>query len=190
MSVATLLALAVALRQAELRPFETVVFGEQRSPLINWILDALGRERTAIVVYLLERSWGTLVLATGLAPLLLWVLGSTAVHSAARLAGARAPFGPLFVLFGHAAALARIPADLATLAVPSLGTAVGGITTLGFAAVAWSALQRHHGLTPQRALSALAVALVVFYLAPLALVVAAVFAILVAAVVLEYVPAR
>lgn len=188
MSAATLLALAVALRQAELRPFESVVFGDERSPIVTWLLGTLGRERTAIVVYLLERSWSALVLATGLTPLFFWVLGSTAVHAAARLAGARAPFGPLFVLFGHTAALARIPADLATLTVPALGAAVGGLTTLGFAAVAWAALQDHHGLTAQRALSTLAVALVVFYLVPLALVAAAVVAILVAAVVLEYVP--
>ena len=188
MACATLLALATALRAAELAPFEDFAYGERRSPLITALLAALGRDLTAIVVYLLQRSWNVLILASGLTPLFFWILGSTAVHAAARLAGVRRPFAPLFVLFGHAAALVRIPADLATLFTPPLGSAVGGLTTLVFGAVAWSALRQHYGLSSQRAVTTLAVALVLFYVVPLALIFAAVIAIIVAAVVLEYVP--
>ena len=188
MAVATALAVAAALRFAAAVPFEDVVYGERRSPVIAALLESLGRERTAVVVYLLERSWTALLTVTALTPLFLWILGSTAVHAAARLAGSRRAFLPLFTLFGYAAALARIPADLATLVVPAVAGAIGAATTVGFGAVAWSALQQHHGLAPQRALTTLVIAVALFYVIPLALIAAAVIAILVAAIVLEYVP--
>lgn len=188
MAAATVLASAAAARIAETVPFEDIVYGERRSPAIAALLDVLGRDRTAVVVYLLQRSWSALVAVTALTPLFFWVLGSTAVHAAARLAGARPPFGPLLVLFGYASAVARIPADLATLFLPALAGAIGGLTTLGFGVMAWHALQAHYGLTGQRAVTTLLVALVLFYVVPLALIVSAVVAILVAAVVLEYVP--
>ena len=188
MAVATVLSMAVALRFAAAVPFEDVVYGERRSPAITALLESLGRERTAVIVYLLERSWTALVVATGLTPLLLWVLGSTAVQAAARLAGSRAPFRPLLILFGYAAAFARIPADLVSLGVPSVAGLAGALTTAILGLVAWSALQEHHGLAPQRAMTALVIALALFYLVPLALIVAAVVAIVVAAIVLEYVP--
>ena len=187
-AIATVLASAAAARLAETVRFEDIVYGERRNPVITALLDAIGRDRTAVIVYLLERSWNALVLVTALTPVFFWVLGSTAVHAAARLAGPRRPFGPPFVLFGYAAAAARIPADLATLVVPGLAGAVGGVTTLGFGVLAWHALQAHYGLTPQRAVTTLVVALVLFYLVPFAVIVAAAVAILVAAIVLEYVP--
>lgn len=187
-AIATVLASAAAARLAETVRFEDIVYGERRNPVITALLDAIGRDRTAVIVYLLERSWNALVLVTALTPVFFWVLGSTAVHAAARLADARRPFGPLFVLFGYASAAARIPADLATLVVPALAGAVGGITTLGFGIMAWHALQAHYGLTPQRAVTTLVVALVLFYVVPFAVIVAAAAAILVAAIVLEYVP--
>lgn len=188
MAVATALAVAAALRFAAQMPFEDVVYGERRSPAIAALLESLGRERTAVVVYLLERSWTVLLAATALTPVFLWLLGSTAVHAAAGLAGSRRAFLPLFILFGYAAALARIPADLATLAAPALAGAIGAVTTVGFGAVAWSALRQHHGLAPQRALTTLVIAVALFYVVPLALIIAAVIALLVAAIVLEYVP--
>lgn len=188
MAIASVLAVAAALRFAAAVPFEVVVYGERRSPAIAALLEALGRERTAVVVYLLERSWSALLAVTALTPVLLWTLGSTAVHAAARLAGSRRALLPLFILFGYAAALARIPADLATLAAPALAGAVGAATTVGFGAVAWSALRQHHGLAPQRALTTLLIAIALFYVVPLALIVAALIAILAAAIVLEYVP--
>ena len=188
MAVATALAMAVALRFAAAVPFEDVVYGERRSPAITALLESLGRERTAVIVYLLERSWTALVVATGLTPPLLWVLGSTAVHAAARLAGSRAPFRPLFILFGYAAAFARIPADLASLAVPAVAGLAGALSLAFFGLVAWMGLQQHHALPPQRAITTLVIAAALFYLVPLALILAAVVAIVVAAIVLEYVP--
>lgn len=187
-ALATAFAVAAALRFAASVPFEDVVYGERRSPAIAALLESLGRERTAVVVYLLERSWTALVAATGLTPLFVWILGSTAVHAAARIAGSRAAFLPLFILFGYASGLARIPADLASLALPAVAGLVGGLTTAALGLVAWSALQQHHGLPPQRALTTLVIAVALFYVVPLALIVAAVVAILVAAIVLEYVP--
>lgn len=187
-ALATALAAIAALRQSAAVPFEEVVYGDRRSPAITALLDALGRDRTAVVVYLLERSWPALVAVTALTPVLFWTLGSTAVHAAARLSGRRRPFGPLFVLFAYGAALARIPTDLTALAVPAIAGVVGAVTTVAFGVMAWSALQAHHGLPPQRAFTTLLVAIVLFYVIPLAVIVAAVVAILVAAVVLEYVP--
>ena len=188
MAVATVLASAAAARLADTVRFEDIVYGEGRNPIVTALLDAIGRDRTAVIVYLLERSWSVLVLVTALTPVFFWVLGSTAVHAAARLAGARARFGPLFVLFGYASAIARIPADLATLFAPVLAGAVGGLTTLAIGVMAWHALQAHYGLAPQRAITTLIVALVLFYLVPFIVIVGAVVAILVAAIVLEYVP--
>lgn len=188
MAVATALAMAIALRFAAAVPFEDVVYGERRSPAISALLGSLGRERTAVIVYLLERSWTALVIATGLTPLLLWVLGSTAVQAAARLSGSGAPFRPLFILFGYAVALARIPADLASLAVPAAAGLAGALGAAMLGLVAWSSLQQHHGLVPQRATTTLVIAMALFYVVPLALIVAAVVAIVVAAIVLEYVP--
>lgn len=187
-AAATVLAVAVAARFAETVAFEDIVYGERRNPVITVLLDALGREYTAVIVYLLQRSWSALLAVTALTPLFFWLLGSTAVHAAARLGGVRRPFGRPFVLFGYAAALARIPADLATLFLPVLSGAIGGLTTLGFGVIAWHVLQAHYGLPPQRAVTTLLVALVLFYAVPLAVILGAVVAILIAAVVLEYVP--
>lgn len=188
MTLATAIAAVAALRFAAAVPFEDVVYGERRSPAIAALLESLGRERTAVVVYLLERSWTALVAATGLTPLFVWILGSTAVHAAARIAGSRAPFRPLFILFGYAVAFARIPADLASLAVPAIAGAAGALSLAFLGLVAWTGLQQHHGLTPERAMTTLVIALALFYVVPLALIVAAVIAIVVAAIVLEYVP--
>ncbi len=187
-AAATVLAAAVAARFADAVPFEDIVYGERRNPAITALLDSLGREYTAVIVYLLQRSWSALVAATAITPIFFWVLGSTAVHAAARMAHAHAPFLPLFVLFGYASAFTRVPADLATLFLPAVAGAIGGLSTLAFGVLAWQALQEHYRLSAERAVTTLVVALVLFYLVPLALIVGAVVAILVAAVVLEYIP--
>jgi hypothetical protein len=188
MALASAVALAAAMRFAQTVPFEDVVYGERRSPVVTALLQALGRDRTAVVVYLLERSWSALIAVAALTPVLYWVLGSTAVHAAARLGGVRARFAPALVLFGYAAALARIPADVATLVLPSVAGLAGALGTLLFGIVAWLALRMHYGLPSQRAGTTLLVALVLFYALPIAVIAAAVIAILIAAVVLEYVP--
>lgn len=184
---ATLVATIAALRQAMLVPFEDLAYGEGRSPLIDAMLDSLGRDRTAVVVYLLERSWQPVLAVAALAPLLLWLLGTTAVHAAARMRRAPGPLHPVLVLFGYAAAAARLPVDLAAMTLPVLAGPIGAVTTLGLALVAWLALRRNYGLSGRRAFTTLVIAIVLYYVLPLLLIAASVIAILVAAVVLDYV---
>lgn len=185
--VATMVSTAAALRQAMLVPFDEFAYGEGRSAWVDALLDSLGRDRTAVVVYLLERSWQPILAVAALAPLLLWLLGTTAVHAAARMRGASGALHPVLVLFGYAAAAARLPVDLAGLALPAFAGPVGTVTTLGLGLVAWLALRRNYGLSGRRALTTLLIAVVLYYVLPLLLIAASVIAILVAAIVLDYV---
>ena len=122
-----------------------------------------------------------------------WLLGSTAVQAAARLAGIRRPFAPLLYLFAYATALTNAPANLAAL-VLGVGKGVGPsiATLISYACLAWllliahRAIQTLYGVTGERAVRILIVAVVVFYLVPLVLIVGAAVAIIVAAVVLQY----
>lgn len=184
---ATLVATIAALRQAMLVPFDAFAYGEGRSAWVDTLLASLGRDRTAVVVYLLERTWQPILAVTALAPLLLWLLGTTAVHAAARLRGAAGPLHPVLVLFGYAAPAARLPVDLAAMTLPALAGPVGTVTTLGLGLVAWLALRRNYGLPGRRAFTTLLIAIVLYYLLPLLLIAASVVAILIAAIVLDYV---
>jgi hypothetical protein len=174
---------------------EEVMFGPGRSPAVGMLLDVLGREMTSVVLYLFQSSWTALLAVGALAPALVWVLGSTAVHAAARLNGLRRPFLPMLVLFGYAIGVTRPAADLAELAAGPQGPAaalaqlVGLATTVWLAVIVWHGARAHYDLPGGRALTLLVVALVFFYLVPITLILLALVAILVAAVVLEYVPA-
>lgn len=194
---ATAVAAVNAARFAADVPVSSVLFGDSRSPAIAALIDSLGRDRAAIVAYLIEQSWTAVVVVTALSPLLVWLLGATAVQGAARLDGARRPFRPILVLFGYAIALTRIPADGAAALLGSgqaagaqvaqlIGTA--GLVWLGV--IAWRAIELHYGLPQRRALIVLLIAIVVFYLVPLVLIVGSVVVLIVAAIVLEYVPGR
>lgn len=193
--VATAVAAVNAARFAADVPVSSVLFGESRSPAITALIDSLGRDRATIVAYLIEQSWTAVVVVTALSPLLVWLLGATAIQAAARLDGARRPFRPILVLFGYATALARIPSDGAAALLGSgpgagaqvarlIGTA--GLVWLGV--VAWRAIEVHYGLPQRRAFIVLVIAVVVFYVVPLVLIVASVVVLIVAAIVLEYVP--
>lgn len=194
---ATAVAAVNAARFAADVPVSSVLFGDSRSPAIAALIDSLGRDRAAIVAYLIEQSWTAVVVVTALSPLIVWLLGATAVQGAARLDGARRPFRPILVLFGYAIALTRIPADGAA-AVLGSGQAAGaqvaqligtaGLVWLGV--IAWRAIELHYGLPQRRALIVLLIAIVVFYLVPLVLIVGSVVVLIVAAIVLEYVPGR
>jgi hypothetical protein len=195
--VATAVAAVNAARFAADVPVSSVLFGDTRSPAIATLIDSLGRDRAAIVAYLIQQSWTAVVVATALSPLLVWILGASAVQAAARLDGARRPFMPILILLGYATALTRVPADGAATLLGSgqaagaqvaqlIGTA--GLIWLG--AIAWRAIELHYGLTARRALIVLLIAVVVFYLVPLVLIVASVFVLIIAAIVLEYVPGR
>ena len=173
----------------------SVLYGPDRSPAIAALIDTLGVDRAAVIGYLIERVWTATIVVTAFSPLLVWVLGATAVQAAARLEGIRRPFGPIFVFFGYATALTRIPADGAA-AIFGNGKAAGaplaqlvGTLCLGWLAfLLWRGIEAHYALAPMRAAIVLLIAIVVFYLVPLALIIAAAIAILVAAIVLEYVP--
>ena len=174
---------------------EEVMFGPGRSPAVGVLLELLGRDMTSVVLYLFQSSWTALLAVGALAPALVWVLGSTAVHAAARLNGIRRPFLPMLVLFGYAVGVTRPAADLAELAggsqVPAVALAqlVGLASTVWLGVIVWHAVRAHYDLPGGRALTLLVVALVFFYLVPITLILLALVAILVAAVVLEYVPA-
>jgi len=193
---ATVISTAHAVRFSSEVAVEDVVFGPERSPLITALLSTLGRDLTSVVVYVIERAWDALLVATALGPLLIWVLGATAIHAAARLQGSRHPFLPIFVLAGHATGLTRPLADLAGLIFGSRGAGapvaqlVGSVAVVWLGVLLWNGIVAHYAVTGGRALTILLMAVLLFYLAPLTLILLAVIAVLVAAVVLEYFPAR
>ncbi len=194
-AIATALSAAHTLRFASEVAVEEVMFGERRSPAVGVLIDALGRDMTSVVLHLFQSSWGALLAVGAVAPALVWVLGATAIHAAARLNGIARPFLPMLVLIGYATGVTRPVADLAALVAgprgggTALPQVAGTLATLWLGFLAWHGIRAHYGLTGGRALALLAVALVFFYLAPLTLILLALVAILVAAVVLEYVPA-
>ncbi|HVR89416.1 MAG TPA: YIP1 family protein [Candidatus Limnocylindria bacterium] len=193
--VATAVAAVNAARFIGDVPVSSILYGPERSPAVGALLDALGRDRTAVVAYLIEQSWTAVVVVTAFSPMLLWILGSSAVHSAARLDGKRARYLPMVVLFAYATALTRIPADAAAALLgngrglgPQVAQLIGSAGLIWLAVIAWRAIEAHYAIPPRRALVVLLVAIVVFYVVPLALIVIAAVAILVAAVLLDYVP--
>jgi hypothetical protein len=98
------------------------------------------------------------------------------------------------VLFAYATALTLVPANAAALALgvgqdlPSRIAGIVGYVCLGWLAViAFRAIQAHYGVDGDKALRILIVAVVLFYLIPLALIVLAAVAIIIAALVLNYI---
>ena len=75
-------------------------------------------------------------------------------------------------------------------AAAGVGEAAGLVALLWLGILVWHGIRAHYDAGVDRAAAILVVAIVLFYLAPVTLVIAAVVAILVAAVVLGYVPAR
>lgn len=195
-----LIAVSVALsafnaaRFAREVPVEEIMFGPTRSPAVTALLDAIGRDLTSVVLYLVQASWSALIIATALSPIWLWLLGSSAVHAAARMTEARRPYLPMLIVFAYATALTRLPADLVVAAVPARGPGsqlaqvAGLLAAIWLGWLAWHAIRRHYGVGGQRALSILFVAVVLFYLAPLVLIALAAISIIVAAIVLEFFP--
>src|SRR5207245_4003848 len=68
---------------------DLIVFGSTRSAIVDTLLVAIGVERTAVLVYVLQRSFDALVVAAAITPIFLWLLGSSAIHAAARFRGVR-----------------------------------------------------------------------------------------------------
>lgn len=191
-AAATAVSAANAQRIATEVSIQEMMFGERRSPLVDLLIAQLGRDLTSVVLHLVESSWGALLVAAALGPFLIWILGATAVHAAARLIGRPGPFTPILILTGYATAVTRIPADLAAVLLsrqlPQIAGIVSTLATLWFAYLVWSAIRIHYGTAGGQALVILAVALVFFYLVPSLLVIVAIVAILVAAVLLDFFP--
>jgi len=197
--VATIVAAAGALRSAADLPLAAVLYGDgsgqERSTMVTALLGSLGRERTAVVLALVERSWGAIVLLTAFAPAFYWLLGGAAIHAAARLRGRRRPYRPLLVLLGYAVALTRIPADLAAAILGSgrgagsqLAALIGIASLVLLGVIAWRGIQAHYGLARGPALSVLGIAVALFYVVPFMIIVLVAIAILVAAALLGYLP--
>ncbi|HYK97118.1 MAG TPA: hypothetical protein VEU77_01875 [Candidatus Acidoferrales bacterium] len=193
MAIATLTSTLVAAQVGVQTDVNDLFFAGTRAPFVQAMIDALGPQRTAVVLYLVQRSFDAIVIATAFSPLFYWLLGSTAVHASARLAGLSRPFIPVFYLFAYATALTNVPANVAAL-VLGVGKGVGPsiATLISYLCLAWLLLIAHrgiqmlYGVTGERAVRILIVAVVVFYLVPLVLIVGAAVAIIVAAVVLQY----
>jgi hypothetical protein len=172
---------------------DDLFFGATRHPVISAMLQTLGTERTAVVIYLVQRSFDAVLVAAAVTPIFVWLLGSSAVQASARLAGIRRPYLPLLVLFGYAVALTLIPANLATLALGTgatvgaqLAQLVGLACLLWLAVIAYRGVRAYYAVDQGHATRILVVALVLFYLVPLMVIVGAAVSIIVAAVVLGY----
>ena len=172
---------------------DDLFYGATRHPLITAMLQTLGTERTAVVIYLMQRSFDAILVATAVTPIFVWLLGSSAVQASARLAGIRRAYLPLLVLFGYATALTLIPANAATLILgtgPTVGAQlaqiIGVVCLAWLGVIAYRGVRAYYSVDQSGATRILVVALVLFYLVPLILIVAAAVSIIVAAVILGY----
>jgi len=190
---ATLVSGLGAVRMSGETYLDDLFFGATRHPVISAMLQTLGTERTAVVIYLVQRSFDAVLVATAVTPIFVWLLGSSAVQASARLAGIRRAYQPLLVLFGYAAALTLIPANAATLAFgtgPTLGAQISQLIGLGclvwLGIIAYRGVRAYYAIDNALTTRILVVALVLFYLVPLVLIIGAAISIIVAAVILGY----
>jgi hypothetical protein len=171
---------------------EDIVFGPTRSAIVDTLLVAIGVERTAVLVYVLQRSFDALVVAAAVTPIFLWLLGSSAIHAAARIRGLRGrAYRPLLVLFAYATLVYQVPTSLAGVAFA--GGPFGGIVDVvsvvmlvWFALVVHRGIERHYGVAGDSALGILLLGGLAFYLLPLLLIGVALVVIVLAAAILEY----
>jgi hypothetical protein len=194
MAIATVASAFVAARVATEVDVNDLFFGTTRQPIVQLAINQLGPERTSIVVYLVQQSFVAVVILTALSPLFVWLLGSSAIHASAHLAGLRRPYRPILVLFAYATALALVPANAASLAF-GVGDSPGArvASLIGYVCLGWlgvvahRAIRAHYGVPGDRAFRILVIAVVLFYLVPLLLILAMVVALIVAAIRLGYV---
>jgi len=171
---------------------DDIVFGPTRSAIVDALLLAIGVERTAVLVYVLQRSFDALVVAAALTPIFLWLLGSSAIHAAARFRGVRGrPYLPLLVLFGYAELVYQAPTSLAGIAFAGgpfavIADVVSGVMLVWFALVVHRAIEQHYGVPGDQALAILLLGGLAFYLLPLILIAVLLVAIVVAAAILRY----
>ena len=193
MAIASVASAMAAARVAESTNLNELFFAGTRQPWVQAMIDQLGPERTAVLLYLVQRSYDAVIIATAISPLFVWLLGSSAIHASARLAGIRRPYAPLLIMFAYATALTLVPSSLATLALgsgPTVGARIAGL--IGWVCVAWlgviayRAVRSHYGVARDQAIRILVIAILVFYFVPLVLIIAAASSIIVAAILLEY----
>jgi hypothetical protein len=172
-----------------------LVFGPTRSSVIDTLIGAIGVERTTVLVYMLQRSFDVLVVASAITPLFLWLLGSSAMHAAARIRGVRGhAYLPMIVLFAYAEAAYQVPTSTAGILFGSIGAGLGPqlasvvsvIALVWFALVVYRGIEIHYGVSGDRAIAIFFLGAIVFYVVPLVLIVAALIAIVLAASLLEY----
>ena len=193
MTIASVASAMAASRVAEATDVNALFFAETRQPWVQTLLDQLGPDRTAVILYLVQRSYDAVIVATAITPLFVWLLGSSAIHASARLGGIRRPYGPFLVFFAYATALTLIPASIATLVFgagkapgASIAGAIGWACVLWLGFIAFRAIQTHYAVTGDKAVRILVIAIVLFYVVPLVLIVLAAVAIVIAALVLNY----
>jgi hypothetical protein len=171
---------------------DDIVFGPTRSAIVDALLLAIGVERTAVLVYVLQRSFDALVIAAALTPIFLWLLGSSAIHAAARLRGVRGrPYRPLLVLFGYAELIYQAPTSLAGIVfaggpLTAIADVVSVVMLVWFAFVVHRAIELHYGVSGDQALAIFLIGGLAFYLLPLILIGILLVAIVVAAAILQY----
>jgi hypothetical protein len=171
---------------------DDIVFGPTRSAIVDTLLLAIGVERTAVLVYVLQRSFDALVIAAALTPIFLWLLGSSAIHAAARFRGLRGrPYLPLLVLFGYAELVYQLPTSLAGILfagspLTPIADVVSIVMLVWLAFVVHRAIEQHYGVSGDQATAIFILGGLAFYLLPLILIGVLLVAIVVAAAVLEY----
>jgi hypothetical protein len=172
-----------------------LVFGASRSQAIDALIESIGVERTAVLVYMLQRSFDALVVASALTPIFFWLLGSSAMHAAARLRGVRGrPYLPMIILFAFAELTYQLPSSVAGMVLSPIGPAVGAqlASAINLAMLVWFAFVVHRGIelhyrvSGDRALAIFLIGGFVFYLLPLLLIAVTLVSILVAAALLQY----
>jgi len=171
---------------------DDIVFGPTRSAIVDTLLLAIGVERTAVLVYVLQRSFDALVVAAALTPIFLWLLGSSAIHAAARIRGLRGrPYLPLLVLFGYAELVYQLPTSLAGIVfaggpLTPFADVISVVMLVWLAFVVHRAIELHYGVSGDQALAIFIIGGLAFYLLPLILIGILLVAIVVAAAILQY----
>src|SRR2546428_2334918 len=146
-ALAMLFSTAGACRRATGIRVEDIILGSGRTPAVATLLGAIGVERSAVLVYLLQRSFDALVVASAITPIFLWLLGSSAMHAAARLRGARGhPFIPLLVLFAYAELVYQAPTSLAGIIFGAQGAGAQLATALSLVMLVWFGMVIYRGI--------------------------------------------
>ena len=190
--IAMIFSVLSAYRLSQTVHVDDIVFGPARSAIVDTLLVAIGVERTAVLVYVLQRSFDALVVAAALTPIFLWLLGSSAIHAAARFRGVRGrPYLPLLVFFGYAELVYQVPTSLAGIAfaggpLTSLADVISVVMLVWFALVVHRAIELHYAVAGDQALAIFLIGGLAFYLLPLILIGVLLVSVVVAAAILQY----